>query len=159
MFKFHRSPAIKSLVTSRLFDQNNFYGQLFKDLGSCKTELVIESPFITARRMATLWPVLTKLRKRDVKLVVNTRHPQEHEEKYRLQAEDAVARLQSLGVTVLYTGGHHRKIVIIDRSILWEGSANVLSQNDSCEIMRRITSKALAQQMVDFLQVEQYLVQ
>jgi hypothetical protein len=38
--------------------------------------------------------------------------------------------LQKLGVQVLYTSGHHRKLAIIDREILYEGSLNIPSQND-----------------------------
>ena len=54
-----------------------------------------------------------------------------------IQAELAIHTLQELDVTVLMTVGHHRKIAIVD-DILYEGSLNILSQNDSCELMRRI---------------------
>ena len=54
-----------------------------------------------------------------------------------IQAELAIHTLQELDVTVLMAVGHHRKIAIVD-DILYEGSLNILSQNDSCELMRRI---------------------
>lgn len=92
-------------------------------------------------------PVLRKLTKRGVKVVVNTRHPAEHDTPYDVYAEDAIVRLQDIGVEVLFTGGHHRKLAIIDRQVLWEGSLNILSQNDSCEIMRRIVSSEMADAM------------
>jgi len=56
-----------------------------------------------------------------------------------------------MGVHVLYTGGHHRKLVVIDRRVLYEGSHNVLSQNNSSEVMRRIESAQLAWQMIAFV--------
>jgi hypothetical protein len=65
--------------------------------------------------------------------------------------------LQSIGVEVLYTGGHHRKLAIIDRQILWEGSLNILSQNESCEVMRRIESDELAMQMLQFTKLYRHL--
>lgn len=34
---------------------------------------------------------------------------------------------------------------------------NTLSQNDSCEIMRRVESEELAQQMVDFVTLDRFL--
>jgi hypothetical protein len=55
-------------------------------------------------------------------------------------------------------GGHHRKLAIIDRRLLWEGSLNMLSQNDSCEIMRRIESNSLATQMIHFARLDKYLI-
>jgi len=162
MFRFLGFPSSSSptdLITSQLFDQKTFYEALLRDLHRCRNELIIESPFITTKRIYSLLPTFEKLRRRRIKILVNTRDPLEHEYSYRLQAEDAVARLQTLGVEVVYTGGHHRKLVVLDRSILWEGSLNILSQNDTSEIMRRIKSPVLAQQMIDFLKIEQYLVQ
>lgn len=56
--------------------------------------------------------------------------------------------MQELGITVLYTVKHHRKLAIIDGGILYEGSLNILSQIDSCEVMRRTVSQQLANEMV-----------
>lgn len=145
------------LLASRLFDHNDFYPAFVRDLSNCTKEVIIESPFITRKRMAHLLPTLRRLRAREVKVVINTRHPDEHDDLYTVQAFEAVAQLQSLGILVLYTGGHHRKLAVLDRAIVWEGSLNILSQNDSCEIMRRITSKALAEQMIHFLRLDGYL--
>jgi phosphatidylserine/phosphatidylglycerophosphate/cardiolipin synthase-like enzyme len=108
------------------------------DIRTCNKELIIESPFITKRRVALLLPKLRKLTARGVKITVNTRDPQQHEEFMQHEAEEGTALLQSIGVNVLFTGGHHRKLVILDRRVFYEGSLNVLSQWDSCEFMRRI---------------------
>ena len=144
------------LLTSKLFNENTFYPALLKDLNKCQSEVIIESPFITNRRMSQLLPVLEKLKKRKVRIVINTRDPQEHDEgHHRDGAYRAIASLQHLGVQVLYTGGHHRKLVIVDRKILYEGSLNVLSQNNSCEVMRRVESAQLAWQMVRFIDIQQ----
>ena len=74
-----------------------------------------------------------------------------------MQAEEAVRRLQELDVRVMYTVKHHRKLAIIDDEILWEGSLNILSQNDSCEIMRRSVSAQLANQMLSFIGARRWL--
>lgn len=149
-------PRSADLVSSRLYDELTFYPEFERDLGKCRDELLIESPFITTRRTAMLLPTLQKLIKRGVRVTVNTRHPQEHDEYLRLEAEENVALLQEFGVEVLYTGGHHRKLAILDRKVLWEGSLNILSQNDSCEIMRRIDSAQLAGQMIRFVKVNKF---
>lgn len=52
-----------------------------------------------------------------------------------MQAENAVAVLQELGVAVLFTIKHHRKIAIIDREVFYEGSLNILSCYDSFQEM------------------------
>ena len=117
-------------------------------------EAITKSPFITLKRVAKLLPVIRKLRQRGVSVIINTRDPQEHSEFLCSEAGQATAVLQDIGVEVLYTGGHHRKLAILDRRILWEGSLNILSQNDSCEIMRRSESRKLVEQMKQFIRIE-----
>jgi len=59
--------------------------------------------------------------------------------------------------TFLCSGNHHRKLAIIDRKILWEGSLNILSQNNSREIMRRIEGEAFATELFEFLNLGEYI--
>ena len=68
----------------------------------------------------------------------------------RQQAAEGISALHDIGATVLYTGNLHRKLAMVDARILWEGSLNVLSQNDSCEMMRRSVSAELVAQIVAF---------
>lgn len=137
---------------STLFYNNTFYKAFERDLRHTKQSVIIESPFITKRRTEHLLPLLTKLRRGGVRIVINTRDPEEHNEKYALQAEGAIAFMQDIGVKVLYTVKHHRKLAIIDEKILWEGSLNILSQSDSCEIMRRTCSVELVGNMISFIE-------
>ncbi len=139
---------------SALFDNNTFYKAFERDLRRARQSVIIESPFITRRRMEHLLPLLTRLRHKSVRIVVNTRNPEEHNEEYAIQAEDAVASMQDIGIKVLYTVKHHRKLAIIDEEVLWEGSLNILSQGDSCEVMRRNISNSLAWQMIHFTKLE-----
>jgi phosphatidylserine/phosphatidylglycerophosphate/cardiolipin synthase-like enzyme len=158
MFKFLRRNIVTSneLLGSRLHDQNTFYPALLRDLSGCAHEVIIESPFITRKRITQLIPVFIKLRKRNVRVIINTRNPEDHDEPYRSQAYEAIAQLHHIGVVVLFTGGHHRKLAILDKVIIWEGSLNILSYNDSCEIMRRTNSIILAEQMLRFLHLERF---
>lgn len=144
------------LATSQLYNEQTFYPTFERDLACCRNEAVIESPFLTSNRVASLLPIFVKMRSRNIKIVVNTRHPSEHNAPYDRQAWDAIEQMQDLGVEVLFTGGHHRKLAIFDRQILWEGSLNILSQNDSCEIMRRMESSELATQMLSFTKLDRY---
>lgn len=145
------------LANSRLYNQNTFYNGFIKDLNNCHENLIIESPFITSKRMRILLPILAKLRRRGIEIIVNTRDPAEHNGDYQDQALEAIHELQALDITVLYTAGHHRKLAIIDKRIVWEGSLNILSFNDSCEIMRRIVSIVAAKQLLSFTKLNKYL--
>ena len=136
---------------TQLFDQNDFYEAFEKDLRQTRSRLIIESPFLTTSRVGKLTPILRELVCRGVKVIVNTKLFDKHDEFMYYQAIECVVLLQELGVKVLFTAGHHRKLAVIDEFILWEGSLNILSQNNSCEIKRRTKSKKLCRQMVSFV--------
>ena len=153
MFKrlFSSSFDTTELCASRLFDNETFYKAFIGDLRRANQNIYIESPFITTKRMNMILPILKQIRRRGVQITVNTRPPSEHDGSYINQAYESVQDMQSIGITVLYTVRHHRKIAIIDDHVLWEGSLNILSQSDSCEMMRRSDSKVLVNHTRNFL--------
>lgn len=148
---------MNNLLSSRLYNNTDFYKIFKKDLQHAHSGVIIESPFITTKRMNELLPLFSKLRQRGVRIVINTRNPDEHDYEYALQATYAIQQMQEMGIRVLYTVKHHRKLAIIDDETLWEGSLNILSQNDSCEIMRRSRSQQLASDMVRFIGASRWL--
>lgn len=146
------------LVSSQLHDEKTFYQTFLSDLKDCQQELVIESPFITSERMKTFDRFFAKLIEKGVKVYIITRDPREHEAGYDEQSEEVISYFERIGVQVLLcTGNHHRKLAIIDRKILWEGSLNILSQAHSREIMRRIDGAEMAIQMFDFLNLKRFI--
>lgn len=138
------------LVSSRLYSEQSFYPAFIADVNRARSLLIIESPFITRKRMGLLYPTLKKAARRGVRIVINTRDPQYHDIFMRQQAFEGIAWLQELDITVLRTGSLHRKVAIIDNQILWEGSLNILSQSESCEVMRRTESSHLVSEMIRF---------
>lgn len=159
MFKLFKKQQVfpADLLTSSLHDQDTFYPRFMRDLDRCRHVAIIESPFISSTRITKLLPTLKRLRQRNVAVVINTREPNEHEYPWSIQASEALGLLQNIGVRILYTGNHHRKIAILDGCILWEGSLNILSQGMSCEVMRRIESQTLAQQMIVFTKLDKFI--
>jgi len=152
MFRFRRSYNKNDfdLLNSELFDQNSFYPAFIADATRATRTIIIESPFIGYRRLGSLLPVLEKAIRSGVRVVINTRDPSEHNDAMRQYATQGITAFQSIGVEVLYTGGHHRKLAMVDNRILWEGSLNILSQSDSCEVMRRVESAQLTEKMIAF---------
>lgn len=143
---------------SSLFDENTFYQKFTNDLLNSSKEVIIESPYITTERMKMLKPVFEELVSRGVKIYVLTRDPKEHNENLEVQSENEIHYFEVLGIQVLLCiGNHHRKLAILDRKILWEGSLNILSQIKSREIMRRIDNKKLTVEMFNFLRFEEFI--
>lgn len=137
---------------SILYDEKSFYNRFTHDLLEAKEEVIIESPYITSRRMRILRPIFKQLINRGVKVYIMTRDPKEHDLPQEYQSEAEIRNFENIGVqTLLCLGNHHRKLAILDRKVLWEGSLNILSQACSREIMRRIDSRKLSEEMFRFL--------
>ena len=146
------------MFNTSLFDEKTFYKQFKTDLLRAEHEVVIESPFIAKERMNNLDITFEKLLSKGNKVSVITRIPEKHIGAMKEQAEDAIRYFEHIGVQVFVcTNNHHRKLAIIDRDILWEGSLNILSQNNSREIMRRIQGEGYAQEMFNFLKLGEFI--
>jgi superfamily I DNA and/or RNA helicase len=149
---FDINKLTREINQSSLHDQSDFYQNFIRDLLSAEKEVIIDSPYVTSERVNNLFPVLELLMNKNVKIFIVTRKPKEHSEAMKHQAEKELKRLESKGIIVLpFTGFYHRKLAIIDRKILWEGSLNILSQKDSHEIMRRFYGEETANQTMNFL--------
>src|SRR3989344_2584921 len=132
-------PAPDHITASILYDERTFYNRFTQDLLEAKEEVVIESPFITIPRL---------------KIFIITKNPDEQELGMSEHSEAGIAYFEGLGAQVLLCEGHHRKLAMIDKNVLWEGSLNILSQTHSREFMRRIESKKLTQEMFKFLKYD-----
>ena len=135
---------------SKLLNEDDFYKVFLKDLNKASSEVIIESPYITTKRLTTLLPTLTKLKSHHIRLIISTKDPIELDDYLAKQSTESIAKLLSLGIQVIYIKQLHRKLAIIDRNILYEGSLNILSQSNSKEIMRRIISTKLSWQIIRF---------
>lgn len=146
------------MPSSSLFDEKTFYGQFIKDLLNCRHEVIIESPYITTERASLLIPIFKLLLDRGVKVYVMTRDPKEHEVFMEDQSEETITQFEMMGVQVLLcVGNHHRKLAILDRNVLWEGSLNILSQTHSREFMRRIDDRQATIETFNFLKWSKFL--
>lgn len=145
------------MFSSSLHNESTFYPKFVNDLRNAKDEVVIESPFITSGRMKKLFPIFRSLVKKGILIYVVTRDPSEHLQPMSFQAEREIRRFEDVGVQVfIYKKNHHRKLAIIDRKVLWEGSLNILSQNNSREFMRRIVDEKTAQETLEFINLKRY---
>jgi len=88
-------------------------------------------------------------------VLIITRDPSDLDPNIRDFATNEIMQMSDMGVDVtLLKGNHHRKLAIFDKRITWEGSLNILSQNNSMEIMRRIEDKKTVDDLMKFLKLK-----
>lgn len=151
MFRLFHKTDVSGLLSSKLYDERSFYDAFAKDVDRAKHSIVIESPYLTERRVLQFCRLFKRMNKQGVQIRVNTRNPRHHDKTLDIQAWKAMAILREHNVRVCtYNDIRHRKLAIIDNIVLWEGSLNILSQNNSKELMRRTVSHELCLQILKF---------
>jgi len=71
-----------------------------------------------------------------------------------LNAPQVIEQMRAIGVEVIERRRMHQKVAIIDRSIAWEGSLNILSHNDSNEQMRRLPFATAVNELIRLCELE-----
>ena len=135
-----------------LYTERNFYAAFFADLRNSSQEIIIVSPFLSARRTRQFLNLFQSKCRNGVVVRVFTRTLQEREENnMRLQAEDLFLQLRDAGVQVVERRGVHQKFAFIDRKVAWEGSLNILSQSEgrSTEHMRRLPFQKTCKELIE----------
>jgi phosphatidylserine/phosphatidylglycerophosphate/cardiolipin synthase-like enzyme len=150
MFKIFSSLAPETYV-STLYDEQSFFFKFLSDFSRARSTVTIESPYLTVKRCLQFTPVFEKLCRRGVRIEIYTREPSHHDFVLEDQALKSLKILKAGGARIyLCSDMRHRKLAIIDKEILWEGSLNILSQSTSKEIMRRTNSPEQCTEMLKF---------
>lgn len=122
------------------YTQAYFYPFFYRDLQECKKELVILSPFITRRRVDSLVNHFRQLLGKGKDILVVTKPIRE--QKFGGEVDEETTRyLKQIGVHVSFRRKMHEKLAIVDKSIIWQGSLNILSHRNTTELMTRIKTK------------------
>ncbi len=95
-----------------LHNESIFYSKFINDLNDCKSEVIIESPFITTKRMKTLFPVLNQLNNRGVKVFIITRDSKEYKSEFENQSETEIEAFEDAGIQVLLSNGNYHQIFL-----------------------------------------------
>lgn len=132
------------------FSEGTFYPAFNQDLKQAAGSIVIFAPFLTARGVGRWVDIMRAKLAQGIRVRLVTLPPGG----WRDASEDGVRDLQAeiarLGIVVDLRAGMHEKFAIIDNKILWHGSLNIFSHNDTGESMLRIPSPAVCDMMARF---------
>ncbi len=144
--------AAENIAPSALFDDRTFYEALRLDVERATSEIVIFSAFYTARRVAFYEQLFARKISEGVRIRCVTRPPRNNGSMDASESDKILKSFEKMGIVVDTRDAIHEKVVIIDRSILWSGSLNALSNSGSTdEMMTRTISRATAIQVANFL--------
>jgi hypothetical protein len=111
--------------------EHDFLDCFRADLAASTQCIQLLSPFVSPNRSSDYYAVFMALSVRSISVRAYVRPRPEQPEALRLTYPETIRNLESRGVQVLYRPGMHEKVAAIDGRILWHGSLNILSHNDS----------------------------
>ena len=132
-----------------IFDQTNFYQAFLDDMKKAKSKVVIFSPFVSKKRVETLLVDFQEICQKGIPIYVITR---------KKNSAEVVDDLRQIGVNVIFASNDfglgesfdkfHFKVALVDNSVVYYGSLNILAQFESSESMIAFRSKKTVSQLV-----------
>lgn len=125
------------------YTDQDFLKVFREDLANSTQRVIILSPFVSKNRATDYYAVLRSLLLREVTVEVYTKPKSEQPISLQNHFDDVKHNLMNIGAKFLVRPGMHEKVGAIDNKILWHGSLNILSHNDTRESMLRLESSEL----------------
>jgi len=127
-----------------IYDQVSFQERFLSDLDHAKKRVEIVSPYVSLRRVRWLEQTFTKLTEKGLSVSITTRPSSSFQGQTATAAEAAINALRALKIVVNLREGIHQKHAVIDGSIVWYGSINLLSFGASQKSIMRLISGSVA---------------
>ncbi len=141
-------------ISGKLFTERNFWDQFFQDIKTVNRRLIILSPFVSIRRSGMFMDYFQAMRGRSTEIRIYTRPLNQQVGELASQGEVVIAKFREMGVSVIQRSNMHQKVAIIDNSVAWEGSLNILSHRDTGEQMRRFEGKSAIEDIIRNLELD-----
>jgi predicted nucleic acid-binding Zn-ribbon protein len=138
-----------------LYNQHDFDKVCVPDLSGAERSILIFSGFVTPQRVRAYEAILRAKILEGVAVRCVARPPHDNGSIPYDDGRAALDALEAMGCIVDTRKDTHEKIVIVDGEVLWFGSLNPLSHtNRTGEVMARLVSPDLAQQMAAFVAIK-----
>ena len=140
----------KQEITNSIFDSQSYVDVLEKDVISAAGSVVISSPSFSYKKVNWLCAESDDLLQRGVSIVVLTVTPEDYPEDGRDQHSIHIQRMESSGIKVIKQNKYRERFAVIDRSLVWYGSMNLLSNEKDDDSLMRINNPAVAEELLEF---------
>ena len=133
-----------------IFDAASCRNALREDLLRAKREIVLSSPGLSIGKARTLVELMTDRLTAGVRLTILTLPPESYSEK----ARDVIGMLRESGIQVRTSAGCRKHFAVIDGTLVWYGSMNLLSRDREEDSMMRLTSPSIAAELLELGQAK-----
>ena len=132
-----------------IYDIENYAETYWKDLEEANSAVVVSSPRLNNQKVDRIINMLGKRRELGVKVTIVTWHP----DAYKYGKDDVrmelMERLRKAGFEIRLVEETCEHYAVIDNEIVWYGSVNLLSKEDSEDNLMRVCSKDIAAELLE----------
>lgn len=142
-YRIRNNEAFDSLfpITDVIYDGQNFESPFITDLSKARQSVVVSCPKVKIGRHSQIADRLVDLMANGIEIVLYTK-----------EENDDVIRLQHQGISVIYNDHLSLHAAIIDKSIIWYGSVNILGYRSLEDNLIRFRNPEIASNLLDSLQ-------
>ena len=135
--------------TNAIFDIDNYSELFWRDLAESKSEVVISSPRLNTQKVNRIIAELEKRQEMGVRAVVLTWHPDAYIYGRDEVRKGLLDRLYKAGFEIRLVKESCRHFAVIDHQIVWYGSVNLLSKEDTEDNIMRVDSRQIAAELLE----------
>jgi superfamily II DNA or RNA helicase len=147
-----RAEEIMDSPLNIIFTKDNFLPVFTQDIVAAHKEILIVSPFIRQKRTRKMIQHLFVALGQRIRITIVIRPKEDFPEKDHHQYQKALDLLTESGLTILFKSNIHQKFAVMDQTIVWYGSINLLSYGNAQESIMRIESAHIANELIKSIQ-------
>lgn len=136
-------------TNSYIFSYSEYAESFIQDIKSSRRDVVICSPSLSKKTVDLYLPVFASLVEKGIIVSIVTCHPDVYKYGSFQSRIDLLEALRDIGCHIELVKEYCDRFAVIDRKIVWYGSASLLSKPDVEDSMMRIVSGGAAAELLE----------
>ena len=131
-----------------IFGEKEILELFEQDVRNARKELIIASPGLNQERVLWIRDLLPAIYERNARVSVYTMATEQYPESQQSTTASLIQALKDHGVWVKESSRLHEHFAVIDRQVVWYGSANLLSRSRDTDDMIRFLDSEVAEMLL-----------
>ncbi len=143
-----KGESIAKEPTDFIFNKANFFPVFVNDIANAAREILIVSPYVTAKRSLQMMQNFETALERQVKIIFVTRPAEDFKDRDVDVLQDTFNKLKDSGINLVFKSNIHQKFAVVDQKVVWYGNINLLSYGSAEESVMRLVSSNIANELI-----------
>lgn len=141
--------AMEKQQANAIFDYESYVAVYHADLSSVEKSLVISSPSFSYKKVKSFLNDVKSLQGRGVRITILTWDPDVYKYGDTTHKIELIHMLEDAGIEVVLKDENCLHFAVVDHSIVWYGSMNLLGKEDIEDNIMRVDSLEIAEELLE----------